>query len=199
MREKSQYKSLAEWKKANPKDYQRAYHKDWLDDICERFGWERLNYDVKPSGYWTKEKCLKEARKFSFKSEWAKKSGGSYDKACTNGWLDECTAHMIEIRKPNGYWTKEKIIAEARKYNSIIEWQKNSNASINKARKLKIYGECITHMVMNKKPNGYWTKEKIIAESKKYGSITEWQKNSFTTYKKALKLNFIVDCTKHMK
>ena len=191
----SGYDSIGDWRTSgNGGAYFSARENNWLDECTGH-----MIYDKKPSKHWTKKTVLTEARKFSFKNEWAKKSSGSYDKACTNGWLYECTAHMIEIRKPKGYWTKEKIIAEARKYNSLIEWQNNSNTSITKARKIKIYGECITHMVIGKKPNGYWTKEKVIAEARKYKSRTEWQKNSFTTYNKALKLGIMNECTKHMK
>jgi hypothetical protein len=48
----------------------------------------------RPNGYWTKERCLEEAKKYESKSEWLKKSVSSYGSAHKNGWLVECSSHM---------------------------------------------------------------------------------------------------------
>lgn len=37
---KSQYKSVSEWRKSNPKDYTSAYVKGYLPKICELMGWK---------------------------------------------------------------------------------------------------------------------------------------------------------------
>jgi hypothetical protein len=42
---------------------------------------------------------------------------------------------MTQINNPNGYWTKEKCIEEAKKYNTIKEWKTNNQTSYNKAIK----------------------------------------------------------------
>ena len=45
-------------------------------------------------GYWTKENVSNEALKYSKRYDFYKKSGGAYDKAQKNGWLDEVCSHM---------------------------------------------------------------------------------------------------------
>lgn len=44
----------------------------------------------KPANYWTKEECIKDAKKYNTRSEWQKNSGGAYKVAWKNKWLDEC-------------------------------------------------------------------------------------------------------------
>ena len=83
----------------------------------------------KPNGYWTKEKCQEEALKSNTKKEFMKNSVSAYNAAKKNGWLDEISQHFIELRKPNGYWTKEKCQEEALKYKTKIEFRtKNISA-----------------------------------------------------------------------
>ena len=50
MIEKSKYKSLAEWREANPQAYIAAVKKRLLSKICEHFGW----FDYKERIKWTK-------------------------------------------------------------------------------------------------------------------------------------------------
>ncbi len=57
MVEKSQYNSLAEWKKADYNNYRMAYHNGWLDKVCEYFGWDKIK-SKKPPKYWTKKNGL---------------------------------------------------------------------------------------------------------------------------------------------
>lgn len=44
-----------------------------------------------PMGYWTKEKCEKESRKYQTRSEFKEKSSGAYESSRKNGWLNEYT------------------------------------------------------------------------------------------------------------
>ena len=44
---------------------------------------------AKPAGYWTKEKCIKEARKNKTFSQFRKNCASAYAIAWRNGWLDE--------------------------------------------------------------------------------------------------------------
>ena len=45
----------------------------------------------KPPGYWTKEKCEQESKKYKTRSEFSKYSNGAYTRACKNKWIDEYT------------------------------------------------------------------------------------------------------------
>tara|TARA_R110000796_G_scaffold58413_4_gene134890 strand:+ start:36819 stop:37721 length:903 start_codon:yes stop_codon:yes gene_type:complete len=246
--EKSQYKSLSEWMRDNPKDYIIACRNGWLVDICEKFGWEqhkkshrywtkercvkdakeyksikewRINgtssYSISvkngwlvdiynkfgweitnPKGYWTKEKCITEAKKFKTRNEWYLKSSTTYSTAVKNGWLDECAEHMELVNKPDGYWTKEKCITEARKFKIKERWKTGHSKSYQAARKSDWFDECVKHMKSTRNPKGYWTKEKCITEAKKFKTRNVWYLKSSGSYKAATQNGWFDECTKHM-
>jgi predicted GIY-YIG superfamily endonuclease len=52
---------------------------------------------AKKNVIWTKEICLKIARKFQFRNEWEKNHRKSYRAAANNNWLDECSLHMKRL------------------------------------------------------------------------------------------------------
>lgn len=164
MIEKSEYKTIYEWKKADPNMFDIARKNFSLIKICEHFGWPPPNpkrKGIKPSGYWdVKENCIKEAKKYKYPEEWKKGHEGSHSKACRNGWYYECSAHMTKQKqRPSGYWNvKERCIEEARKHKTSTEWQKSSGPSFLSARRNGWLDECWSHMT-NKKtthPKGYW-------------------------------------------
>jgi hypothetical protein len=99
-----------------------------------------------PMGYWTKEKCIEEALKYDSQYKWKENSNSSYGAAYKNNWVKECIKHMIQYRKPNGYWTFERCLEEALKYTSVIEWKINDVASQSAAYRSNFYNECIKHM-----------------------------------------------------
>ena len=76
---------------------------------------------------WTKEKCREEALKYETKYEWRTKSPKSYAAAYKRNCLNECTNHMIVIRKNKGYWTLDNCIEDAKNYKTRSEWYKNSS------------------------------------------------------------------------
>lgn len=46
---------------------------------------------------WTKEGCAEESKKYKTRTEWKKKSSGSYRVAYKNGWLGELCSHMDTV------------------------------------------------------------------------------------------------------
>jgi hypothetical protein len=61
----------------------------WLGELCSH-----LIYEVKPKGYWTKERCHIEALKHEHRVDF--KNGGTtaYSKSIEFGWIDEVCSHM---------------------------------------------------------------------------------------------------------
>jgi hypothetical protein len=51
----------------------------------------------KSKNYWTKEKCQEEALKYENRSDYCKKSSGSYSKAWEKGWLNDICVHMLSV------------------------------------------------------------------------------------------------------
>ena len=78
----------------------------------------------KPRGYWDiKDNVFKEAKKYQTISEFWKGCGSAYDAARKHNWLGEMI-WFKEIYKPRGYWTKEKVFAEAKKYKTKNTFRK---------------------------------------------------------------------------
>lgn len=85
---------------------------------------------------------LKDAKKYKRKWHWSKNSPGAYKAAHKKGIFKTATSHM---RKGNDiYWTKETVIADAKKYVSKKQWKQKSSA-INVAYKLGIIEEASKH------------------------------------------------------
>ena len=101
----------------------------------------------KPNGYWTKERCHKEALKYSIRKEFVKGSSGAYNAAYKNGWLDEICSHMEIIC---GKWTIETTKEEALKYNTHIEFSKGSRGAYATAYKNGWLDEICSHMIKGK-------------------------------------------------
>ena len=196
--EAKKYKTISEWIKKSMGSYTAAKKYNWVDECKTHMINKRTT--IVGSGYWNnKEICIEEAKKYKTRSEWGKKSAGSYLAAKRNGWFDECTSHMIRDRVKSGHWyVKENCIEEAKKYKTRTEWSKKSNTSYNFARKHDWFDECTVHMVSKRVKNGYWTKERCIEEAKKYKTRTEWQKNSSSSYGAARKHDWFDECIEHM-
>jgi hypothetical protein len=77
---------------------------------------------------WTYDTCYKEARKYKTRTEFQRGSSGAYIYARKNGYLSKFD-WFDEIKKPNGYWTKERCEEESRKYQSKKEFIKGCSAA----------------------------------------------------------------------
>ena len=81
--EAKKYKTKVEFQKGNSGAFRYAWEKgllntfDWFEEI------------KKPNGYWTKERCEEEARKYHTKGEFLKGCGAAHSAAVRNGWLDD--------------------------------------------------------------------------------------------------------------
>ena len=117
------YNNKGQFIKGSPSAYNSSRINGWLDEICSH-----MTELKRPNYYWTKERCQEEALKYDNKIEFIKGSASAYVYAINNVWLDEICSHMTELRKPNNYWTKERCHEEALKYNSKVEFKKNSLA-----------------------------------------------------------------------
>lgn len=195
---KSKYNSLAEWRKADPSGCESARTKGLIVKICETFGWDyKPILNNKPSGYWTKEKCIEDALKYKDRSKWEKAKGSSHSISKRRNWYEECVAHMPLLNKPTGYWNiKENVLAEAKKYEYKEDWKKNSSGSNSSARRKGWYDECVAHMIPVKFK---WGKESLLKEANKYKTTSEFLKYSNGAYQVSIKLNCLDYVTQNLK
>lgn len=83
--EAQKYKKRVEFQKGNPGAYLYAQR----HRLLEKFDWfEEIK---KPNGYWNRERCAEESRKYHSKKEFVKGCPAAHSAAVRNGWLDEFT------------------------------------------------------------------------------------------------------------
>jgi hypothetical protein len=138
------YNKIIEWSSNNSASIKSAKINGWFDECTAHMKKQNLV----PKSYWTKERCFEESKKYTSKSIWAKNSDSSYRISKENDWFDECTAHMVELQKPKGYWNiQQHCIDEALKYKTRTEWTRKSSGSCQAAKRNGWYDVCIKHMV----------------------------------------------------
>jgi predicted GIY-YIG superfamily endonuclease len=105
------------------------------------------------------------------------------------------------MKKPNGYWTKEKLQEEANKYKTRGEFWKNNASCANIALKNKLMDELFKNHnncgYSNKKPIGYWTKEKLQEEANKCKTRIEFKKYYYAAYEYACKYKILDELFKN--
>lgn len=185
------YNTKSEWMKNEPRLYYGAKRLNCWDECVAH-----MVETIKPSGYWTKERCIEIALKYNSQQEWIKNHGSSFTAASTHGWLEECRKHM-DINKNAGYWTKEKCIESALKFNKRSEWSKNEPNSYGAACRNKWLDECTIHMGINKQ--NYWTKELCLKSALTYDTRKEWKSNDYSAYQAACVHKWLDECTQHME
>lgn len=136
----------------------------------------------KPYGYWTKERVFAEARKYQTKTEFFKGCVRGYNVARKKGWLDEIS--FKEGKRPNGYWTKENVFTEAKKYQTRTKFCRGCSSAYDVAKQNGWLSK-MTWFVDVRKSKGYWTKERIFEEARKYQTRCEFQKGCSRAYKVA--------------
>ena len=116
----------------------------------------------KPNGYWNSfQHCKDEAVKYETKSVWQERSPVSYRHALKNDWLDKCSSHMAQKKKPNGYWTLALCKEKARLFKTKVEWRLTHPISYGKANKQKWLTQCCEHMELK----GMWFGPASILEA----------------------------------
>ena len=146
---------------------------------------------------WTKEKCREESLKYKSRKEFSIKSVSAYNAAQRKKWLDDICSHMVEIKKPKGYWTKEKCQEEALKYDTTKDFRKYSVTAYDICVTNNWYDEMCSHMVKSERKI-FWTKERCSEEALKYKNRINFCHNSCSAYNKSLKKGWLNEICLHM-
>jgi hypothetical protein len=194
LKEVKKYKTYSNWREKSQVSYNSALKNNWLDEISEYLPKER-DSEIK----WNLETCLSYSKRYKTKSDWHKNNNHSYMMAKKLGHFDKCVEHMENKCTPSGYWTKERCLEEALKYNKVNQWRKSHRHSMEVCKKNGWFEEAIEHMdePYQLKPKGFWdNKKNIIQEVKKYKNATEWRERSGTSYEKARKKGWLKEIKK---
>ncbi len=82
--------SFEKWKKVYWPQFRHAEEIGilaWLEDgfeMCIKYPGSR-----KPTGFWTKERCFEDAKRFKNRTQWRDNSQFAYRKSIELGWIDE--------------------------------------------------------------------------------------------------------------
>jgi len=95
--------------------------------------------------------------------------------------------------------TKDICREEALKYSNRRDFQMNAIGAYATARREGWLNDVCLHMKVNKRPKGYWTKEKCQEEALKYASKKDYKKNSQSAYLASIRNAWIDETCSHMK
>lgn len=194
--EAKKYTTIRDWKNHSGGSYQFAIKMGFMSEIKRVVKF--INLRKQPRSIWTIDACMREAKKYKTKTEWNKNNHNSYRHACRKGWVGECTTHMPLNAKQK--WTKQLCIEEAKKYTKKSEWRANSLNSYQTACRNRWINECGAHMEDGRKgmPRK-WTKEKILAEAKKYATKKEWIINGNASYQACIRHKMMKEVGAHFR
>lgn len=140
---------------------------------------------------WTFELCRAEALKYDTKQEFLLNNANAYNACSKNKWIDLLCSHMIIVKRPNNYWTKERCQEEALKYKNKTEFGEKSSGAYASAYSKGILNEICLHMVEVKKTRGHWNYENCKIEAKKYTSRSKFKSGSMGAFDSARKNNWL--------
>jgi len=124
----------------------------------------------------TEEFILADAKKYTTRADWMKNSMNAYRFAIRHHLDSIATEHMHYVTE-HGKWTKDAILASAKKFKTIAEWRLNEGSAYVIASRKGYVEEIKKFLTSNKKPNGFWTKERIIESASHYVSLVDWRKS----------------------
>ena len=140
----AKYKHRSEWQAKSSGAYESAKLYGWYNEAIKHM--TKPDMTIK----WTKKALFRDARKYKYRSDWAKNSSGAYDVAKSKGWFEEAVKHMGNKKTIPIKWNKRAVLKDAKKYKYKIDWKKNSSGARGAARKGGYYEEAVRHMVPKK-------------------------------------------------
>jgi hypothetical protein len=189
MADAAKYESRSEWMRESPRVYRFALRHELDEQAAHHM--ERLI----EHGKWTKQAVLADAKRYATRRDWRTASPSAHAIASRKGWMTEACEHMTASKAPNGYWTDERILAEATRFDSTAAWNKGSPISYGIAKRRRIVP---TTMPRGKKPQGYWTKERIAAAAAQFTTKAEFRKAEPSAHKIALSQGWLEEACAHM-
>lgn len=172
-----------------------------------------MPYNKKPKNYWTKERIIEEAKKFSHPSDWKKHSSTSYSYSFKEGVYEEASSHMVKniggkgIKKSKKHWPKEKrqktwgregeengnwkggIFLKDKKEYHRQKYSRDKKESLDLLKKGVPFDQ-----IPNAKrniPRSLWPKEEVVKESQKSKEVrSKKKKNPKPNKYGSIKINY---------
>ncbi len=190
-KEALRYSSKTEFKLQSGSCLQAARRLDIFEEVCSHM--------QRPAAYnlkWTPETIAKAAKKYNYPSDFKEAEPGAYFAAVNRlGILDQVCAHM---EKKQIEWTDEKLFNVAKTYRTKVDLSKAYPGIFNVAKKRGLWETITAHTECGLALSSTkWTDEEIIAEAKKYKTISDFQICPAGRAARRRKLMGL--CTEHME
>lgn len=126
------------------------------------------------------EKHFAEAKRFSTRSEFSKKSQTSYQMLWRHGLLDEACAHMaISPIYSHVRWTHDSVFFEASKYKNRAEFKRECSGAYCYALENRILETCCSHMRDGQR---FWHIFELMAVAIKYTDKAVFTNSEMSAY-----------------
>ena len=195
-----QYSDKTDFRNCNLHFYSYICRRGWIDELCEH-----MTQRKKKNGYWTKDKCKEEAKKYSNRTEFHTKSQAAYGAAFKKGWLDEICSHMSYYKYEPSIWTKENCFIKAQDCKTRGEFKKKYpnayRAALDNGWLEELFANHPNRGYKNKRVmiglkshegiKKYWTEERVLKEAHKYHSLSEFAKKCSGAYDAAFNLQIM--------
>lgn len=181
------YGSKTEWSRAGSA-YVIAHRNGWLDDAC-------AHMQAKWEAKWDKTAVLASVQQYAARADWKAAEPGAYKAAVRNGWLAEACEHMHAKHRT---WTLPALVASAAPFATRAAWKEADGSAYKAAREHGVLDRVCAHMTWASKPDGWWTKARVMASAKEYRSITTWNDAETSAYQMAKKKRWMSEATSHM-
>jgi predicted GIY-YIG superfamily endonuclease len=185
------YNNRADFQKKSNSAYGASRKKGWLEFVCSH-----MTRQLQPNGYWTYERCKKEALKYNTRKEFMASKNGAQSAAFRNGWLDDICSHMTYLHFPNNWWNdKARCKEEAIKYKTIKEFRENSGEAYKSIIRNGWWDELCSKLIYT---TANWNKNNVLAEALKYKHRSDFSDISPGAYASAVRNGWLDEACLHM-
>lgn len=197
--EASKHNSISAWAAASDSSYRAAKRYNWM---------ARCTKHMTKYPDWSREKCLQQVAEFDTIAQWQKENPESYRFArdVSEAFFTKCKKVVAKNnnRSVNRRWTKEAVLKEARKYDTVTAWHANGAGSYRKAKAMADQGwwsEATAHMTTPERPKRpyKWTKDRCLKAAQQYQRKIDWLNDSPSSYQAADRYGWMDECTDHME
>lgn len=164
--------------------------------IAIQKNWIHLFRHMKPVNNWKTENIRSEAKKYKSRMDFKNNSRGAYSAALRLNILDAVCKHMVSKYDK---WNLTRVREEAKKYSTPAEFLKKSPNAYKYAARNNLLQKICPHMIRRIKPEGYWTKKRVLREARKYRTRRQFKLASEVAYMKTLRFGWQKDVFKHME
>lgn len=186
LEESKKYKTWNDFFWKSPAAYNAVKRKHKCED--EMTWLERAQV---PANYWQNEThVIEESKKYKTRTEFRIGCHAAYNYANNNNlWIKMPWIRLLI--KEQGFWTKDRVFEESKKYETRMAFKKGSSTAYGIAVKFNWLEE-MTWFVSNTMPRGYWQdKQNVMTESKKYTSRNEFRWGNPSAYRAAINNEWI--------